>query len=159
MATMSVRNAACNRLSLNGSTLLRIRLPRNSILKKSIIRHVASAVGSCHEQTRAPSAGEPALSTSNLVTLAAKIAQETEKISSYMKENGLPEPSFNADSAVGFSKLPDALQAARGEVIKATKELSELLTGAEQGLRCLAWDVWTPFSEVPHRHVIGFIAE
>jgi hypothetical protein len=104
---------------------------------------VASVVGSYHEQTHAPSAGEPALSTSSLMKLATKIAQETEKISSYMKENGLPEPSFNVDSAVGFPKLPAALQAAREEVIKATAELCELLTGAEQGLRCLAWDVWT----------------
>ncbi|PQE14635.1 O-methyltransferase protein [Rutstroemia sp. NJR-2017a BVV2] len=127
-------------LRLNISTSLRICRPRNTILKKPIIRHVASVVGSYHEQTHAPSAGGPALSTSSLVKLAAKIAQETEKISSYMKENGLPEPSFNVDSAVGFPKLPDALQRAREEVIKATAELGELLTGAEQGLRCLAWD-------------------
>jgi hypothetical protein len=45
------------------------------------------------------------VSTSSLMKLATKICQETEKISSYTKENGLPEPSFNADSAVGFQSL------------------------------------------------------
>lgn len=79
--------------------------------------------------------------TSSLVKLAATITRETEKLSAYLKDNGIQEPSFDATSAVAFPKLPEDLRKSREEIIIATKELGDLVTGAEEGLRWLAMDV------------------
>ncbi|KAI9649206.1 hypothetical protein NHQ30_001774 [Ciborinia camelliae] len=77
---------------------------------------------------------------SSIVKLAATITRETERISAYLKNNGIEEPSFDVKSAVAFPKLPEDLRKSREELIIATKELGDLVTGAKEGLRWLAWD-------------------
>ncbi|KAB8295923.1 hypothetical protein EYC80_008743 [Monilinia laxa] len=84
--------------------------------------------------------------TSSLVKLAATITRETEKLSAYLKDNGIEEPSFDITSAVAFPKLPEDLRKSREEIIIATKELGDLVTGAEEGLRWLAMDFYNVLS-------------
>ncbi|KAF7865216.1 hypothetical protein EAF04_006193 [Stromatinia cepivora] len=78
--------------------------------------------------------------TSSFVRLAATISQETAKLSAYVRENGIAEPSFDVDSAVAFLKLLEVMRKLREEIIKATEELGHIVTGAEKKLRWLAWD-------------------
>jgi hypothetical protein len=80
-------------------------------------------------------------STSSLIALAATITKETEKLDKYLKENGLPIPSFEADAPMDFPKLPAEMKKAREEVVRATKELGDLVTGPREGLRWMAWIV------------------
>lgn len=81
----------------------------------------------------------PVSATANMVTLSQKIARETEKLESYMKENGLVMPSFDADAADDFPKLPEGIQKSRLEIIHATKELRDLAVGPRESVR---WGVW-----------------
>ncbi|RAL68535.1 hypothetical protein DID88_007262 [Monilinia fructigena] len=86
--------------------------------------------------------------TSSLGKLAATITRETEKLSAYLKDNGIEEPSFDVTSAVAFPKLPEDLRKSREEIIIATKELGDLVTGAEEGLRWLAIStMFSPFKQ------------
>ena len=80
-------------------------------------------------------------STSNLIALAAIITRETEKLDKYIKESGIPAPSFDVDAPMDFPKLPAEIRKAREEVVRATKELGDLVTGPREGLRWMAWDV------------------
>jgi hypothetical protein len=79
--------------------------------------------------------------TSLLIKLAQIITRETEKVDAYLKENNIPAPSFDADGLADFPHLPDEVQKARQEVVRATTELKELLVGPTEALRWLAWDV------------------
>lgn len=81
-------------------------------------------------------------SASSLVRLATTITRETEKFHRYLKDNGIEEPSFDVNSAVAFPKLPEDMRRSRENIIMATQELGDLMTGAEEGLRWLALDVW-----------------
>jgi hypothetical protein len=80
-------------------------------------------------------------STSSLIALAATITRETEKLDKYLKENGTPTPSFDVDAPMDFPNLPAEIKKAREEVVRATKELGDLVTGPREGLRWMAWDV------------------
>ncbi|PMD14262.1 S-adenosyl-L-methionine-dependent methyltransferase [Hyaloscypha hepaticicola] len=80
-------------------------------------------------------------STSNLIELANTIKRETERLDRYIKDSNLPEPSFDVDAPLTFTKLPDELKKAREEVMRATKELGTLVTGATESIRWLAWNV------------------
>ncbi|TVY55639.1 O-methyltransferase gsfB, partial [Lachnellula suecica] len=79
-------------------------------------------------------------STTSLIQLAATITRETEKLDRFIKESGSPAPSFDVDAPWDFPKLPDDIKTAREEVVKATKELGDLVTGPREGVRWLAWD-------------------
>ena len=79
--------------------------------------------------------------TSNLIELANTIKRETERLDRYIKDSNLPEPSFDVDAPLTFTKLPDELKRAREEVMRATKELGTLVTGATESIRWLAWNV------------------
>ncbi|QSZ37149.1 hypothetical protein DSL72_009243 [Monilinia vaccinii-corymbosi] len=83
---------------------------------------------------------------SSLVKLAAKITRETEKLSAYLKDNGIEEPNFDVSSAVAFPKLPEDLRKSREEIITATEELRDLVTGAKERLQWLAWDFYNVLS-------------
>ncbi len=89
--------------------------------------------------TARPSTGKP--STSSLVELAAIITKETEKLDRYLQESGSPMPGFDVDSPMEFPKLPDEIERSREEVLRATKELGDLVTGPKEGVRWMAWDV------------------
>jgi len=82
--------------------------------------------------------------TSVLIKLAQIITRETEKVDAYLKENNIPAPSFDADALADFPHLPEVVQKARQEVVRATTELKELLVGPTESLRWLAWDVSSP---------------
>ncbi|KAJ0122914.1 O-methyltransferase [Diaporthe amygdali] len=81
----------------------------------------------------------PVSSTANMVALSQKIAKETEKLETYMKQNGLVMPSFDVDAADDFPKLPEEIQRSRLEIIHATKELRDLAVGPRESVR---WGVW-----------------
>ena len=81
----------------------------------------------------------PISMTGNMVALSQKIARETEKLEAYMKENGLAMPSFDADAADDFPRLPEDIQRSRLEIIHATKELRDLAVGPRESVR---WGVW-----------------
>jgi hypothetical protein len=82
--------------------------------------------------------------TSGLAALAAIITRETEKLDKYIKESGVPVPSFDIDAPLDFPKLPKDIKKAREEVLRATKELGDLVTGPRESIRWMAWDVSTP---------------
>ncbi|KAL2062467.1 hypothetical protein VTL71DRAFT_6733 [Oculimacula yallundae] len=79
-------------------------------------------------------------SPSKLIELAATITRETEKLDKYIKDNGLPPLSFEVDGLSNFPKLDANMKKAREEVVRATKELGDLVTGPRESLRWLAWD-------------------
>lgn len=81
----------------------------------------------------------PASSTSDMVALSRKIAEETEKLEEYMKANSLAMPGFDVDAADDFPKLPGEIQRSRLEIIHATKELRDLAVGPRESVR---WGVW-----------------
>ncbi|TAQ85201.1 hypothetical protein B7494_g6477 [Chlorociboria aeruginascens] len=78
--------------------------------------------------------------TSSLIALAATISKETEKLQSYFQENGIAQPGFDVDSPLDLPKLPEDIKKAREEVMRATKELGDLITGPRESLRWMAWD-------------------
>ncbi len=80
-------------------------------------------------------------STSRLIELAAIITRETEKLDKYIKESGAPVPSFDVDGPANFPRLGDEVKRAREEVMRATKELGDLVTGPTESVRWMAWDV------------------
>ncbi|KAG9231340.1 O-methyltransferase-domain-containing protein [Amylocarpus encephaloides] len=82
----------------------------------------------------------PQRSTSSLIALAATISKETEKLEKYMKDSGIPAPSFDVNSPLDFPKLPADIRSARENVMAATKELGDLLTGPRESIRWMAWD-------------------
>jgi hypothetical protein len=92
---------------------------------------------------------DPATSTSKLIELAQTITRETEKLNRFIKDNGLPDPSFDVDAPLNFPKLPDELQKTREEVVRATQELGELVTGPRERIRWMAWDVSHPLCTLP----------
>jgi len=79
--------------------------------------------------------------TSKLIELAATITRETEKLDRYIRESGIPEPSFDADAPLNFPKLSDEVRKAREQVVRATKELGDLVAGPTEIVRWMAWDV------------------
>jgi hypothetical protein len=76
---------------------------------------------------------------STMVTLAQKIAKETENLEAYMKANGLPMPSFDVDAPGDFPKLPEDIQKCRREIICLTKDLRALVVGPRESV---SWGVW-----------------
>lgn len=97
--------------------------------------------GATRAATTVQSESENALNKPSLVELAATITREAEKLEKYFKETGTPRPGFDVDSPLEFPKLPDELKKSREEVMRASKELEDLLTGPTEILRWMAWDV------------------
>jgi hypothetical protein len=88
----------------------------------------------------------PARAKVNMVELAQIITRETEKLDKYLKESGSEQPGFDVDSPANFPKLPAEIKKAREEVMRATKELGDLVTGPTESVRWIAWDVrFSPF--------------
>jgi hypothetical protein len=96
-----------------------------------------------HEiETTSEDAGSVAKpSTSSLIQLAATITRETEKLDAFIRESGSPHPGFDVDAPLDFPKLPKEIEKAREEVVRATRELGDLVTGPREGVRWMAWDV------------------
>ena len=83
----------------------------------------------------------PTTEVSNLVKLAQLISRETEKLDNYMRDNGLPCPTFDVDSAADFPTLPADILKSRQAIVHATDELKELVVGPTETLRWKAWEV------------------
>jgi hypothetical protein len=131
-----------NRLGL-GSLHIPFARARNARLEESK-RHSSTAPQIVKESSlQAPSSPAPrsAASTSKLIQLAQIISRETEKLDNYIKANGLPEPSFDVDAPSSFPKVSGELNHSREEVMRATKELGELVAGPSESVRWMAWDV------------------
>jgi len=79
--------------------------------------------------------------TSSMIQLAATITRETEKLDRFIRDSGIPVPSFDVDAPLDFPTLPDDIKTAREEVVRATKELGDLVTGPRESIRWMAWDV------------------
>ncbi|PHH83547.1 hypothetical protein CDD83_2962 [Cordyceps sp. RAO-2017] len=77
---------------------------------------------------------------SRLAELARKIATETEKLDTYVKDNRLPEPGFGVDAPDEFPQLPADLRRSREEIIQAARELESLMRGPRESVR---WAVWS----------------
>jgi hypothetical protein len=80
-------------------------------------------------------------SASSLIELAQTITRETEKLDRYLKDNAIQAPSFEVDSQANFPKLEGEIKRAREEIIRATRELGDLMTGPTESVRWMAWDV------------------
>lgn len=76
-----------------------------------------------------------------MTELADKISRETAKLEKYMKENGLPMPSFDVNAADDFPRLPEEIQQSRLEIVDATKQLRDLTVGPRESVRWGVWDV------------------
>ncbi|POR33278.1 Sterigmatocystin 8-O-methyltransferase [Tolypocladium paradoxum] len=83
--------------------------------------------------------GRPAADQSRLIELARTIGAEADKLETYLRNNGLPQPGFAADAPDDFPKLPRDVQRSRQEIIHATKELETLVRGPRETVR---WGVW-----------------
>ncbi|CAG8975447.1 hypothetical protein HYALB_00004761 [Hymenoscyphus albidus] len=77
----------------------------------------------------------------SLIDLAKTITEETEKLERYMKESGSAAPSFDVDVPLAFPNLPEEIKKARENVVRATKELGDLVTGPKESIRWMAWNV------------------
>jgi hypothetical protein len=131
-----------NRLGL-GSLHIPFARARNARLEESK-RYGSTAPQIVKEtslQTPPSPAPRSATSTSKLIQLAQIISRETEKLDNYIKANGLPELSFDVDAPSSFPKVSGELQHSREEVMRATKELGELVAGPSESVRWMAWDV------------------
>lgn len=75
----------------------------------------------------------------SMTALAETISRETTKLESYLRDKGLPMPSFEVDAADDFPQLPEDMQRSRLEIIHATKQLRELTIGPRETMR---WGIW-----------------
>ncbi|KAH8588090.1 S-adenosyl-L-methionine-dependent methyltransferase [Bisporella sp. PMI_857] len=75
-----------------------------------------------------------------MVKLTKTIVREPERLDSYLKESRTEPPGFTAESPLNLPKLPTGIEKAREEVIRATKELGDLVTGPAESVRWMAWD-------------------
>ncbi|EKD17354.1 O-methyltransferase [Drepanopeziza brunnea f. sp. 'multigermtubi' MB_m1] len=121
-----------------------ISFGRSSVQARCESRNGNRKFGSSRELLSARSS-----SSSQLVELAATIARETAKLDAYMQASGLPTPSFDVNGPLNFPRLNDEMQKAREEVIKAAKELGDLMTGPTETVRWMAWDLTDPAQSFP----------
>jgi hypothetical protein len=86
------------------------------------------------------SQGSPSLETSLMIQLARKIAEETEKLDSYFKNNDLPDLGFDVNAPDDLPRLPEDIQKCRQEISSATKQLELLVRGPRETIR---WGIWS----------------
>ncbi|KAK4184518.1 S-adenosyl-L-methionine-dependent methyltransferase [Podospora australis] len=68
--------------------------------------------------------------SSRIAALSASIQEHSSKIDEYHRKNGIPQPTFDpTEDSVAEVKYPDDIEKSRTEVLSATMELSDLLTG------------------------------
>ena len=70
--------------------------------------------------------------------LAETIATNTAIVDAYLKEHGLPTPSFSADGPASLAIQDDAVAAAQERVIASTQELHFLMKGPAESLLGIA---------------------
>lgn len=99
------------------------------------------ALNGAVQEAEVPPSSNSSSSSSNMVELARIITRESEKLERYLRESGSAMPSLDIDGPANFPKLPDEMQKARAEILRATKELEFLVTGPTEKVRWMAWDV------------------
>jgi hypothetical protein len=138
-----------NRLSLGSWSIPFARSRNGSLEEKSESRRYSSITTPVAKEIdveiSSPVISRSATSTSKLIELAQTITRETEKLDRYIKDNSLPELSFDVDAPLSFPKLSEEVKKAREEVVRATKELGDLVAGPTETIRWMAWDVRLPF--------------
>ncbi|PKK44712.1 hypothetical protein CI102_11993 [Trichoderma harzianum] len=77
---------------------------------------------------------------SRMLVLAEIIRVETEKLQTYLKANGIAQPSLSVDGPDDFPLLPDEIQKSRQKIVFATKELTNIVRGPRESVR---YDVWS----------------
>ena len=75
------------------------------------------------------------MTSTRIAELALRIQENTSKVDDYMRQNGLPSPTFDEDGPVDFNIQSSEIEEARVEVIDSTLELHQLLLGPAQCLR------------------------
>lgn len=98
-----------------------------------------------------PTSTATAPSATSLIELAATITKNAENLERYLKANDLPTPSFEPNAMKDFPRLPEHMQCVRAEVVRATRELSDLVVGPTEMLRWMSWDV----SSLSARLILG----
>lgn len=112
--------------------------PEDEALDKSAIWRSSTRLS----PTRTATAPSP----NPLIELAATITKNAEKLEHYLKANGLPMPTFEPNAMKDFPGLPEDMQSVRAEVVRATRELSDLVVGPTEMLRWMSWDVSSTLS-------------
>jgi hypothetical protein len=100
-----------------------------------------SATAADQHTTSAAASQEPRMGV-----LAEIIRAETEKLETYLKENGIAQPSFHVDAPGDFPRLPDDIQESRQKIVFATNELANLVRGPRESVRFGAWSVSSVFA-------------
>jgi hypothetical protein len=96
------------------------------------------------------------MSTSRITELAQLIATQTSAIDVYLKDNDLPQPSFDKGvSADGINRLTPELTSTKNDVIEATIELRQLLEGPLKLL--LPESNFSPLAAVHHFHIAAHV--
>ncbi|RFU29614.1 hypothetical protein B7463_g6741, partial [Scytalidium lignicola] len=117
----------------------------NLMLNRCLNNGVAEPLKVRHSRTIAAVASPPSIafdtsseseqsSKPSLIELAATITRETSKLEKYLEETGSPRPGFDVDSLIEFPALPDDIKKSREEIVRATKELGDLVTGPTESL-------------------------
>jgi len=75
------------------------------------------------------------MSSSKIAKLAALVQSNTDILDRYLREHGLPSPSFEENGPVDFGIESKDIQDARTAAIDASMELYELLLGPAMCLR------------------------
>lgn len=85
---------------------------------------------------------EAAPSRSSLIAqLAETISRESAIVDGYFRENGGAQPGFEEDSLLKYPQLPDEIERARQEVLRASSELKDLMTGPSDVVRLMGYNV------------------
>lgn len=71
------------------------------------------------------------MSQSRIAELASAVAQHTQRVDSYLTENNLPQPSFDANGPVHL-RLPADIEKSRIAALQASQELNDLLRGPRE---------------------------
>lgn len=75
------------------------------------------------------------MTSTRIAELAIRIQENTFKVDEYMRQNGLPSPTFDEDGPVDVQIRSRAVEEARVVAIDSTLELHQLLLGPALCLR------------------------
>lgn len=70
-----------------------------------------------------------------IIELAVQIQENTAKVDEYLRNKGLPSPSFDEDGPVDFQIEDGEIQIAREKALDSSLELHQLLLGPAMCLR------------------------
>ena len=73
--------------------------------------------------------------STRIADLAAQIQENTAKVDKYLRNKGLPSPSFDEDGPVDFNIEDEDVQNAHETALDASLELHQLLLGPAMCLR------------------------